>query len=531
MVRFNGTSSIQQFSEATGLSKIIPKIQRHKSTIAGVASAGLGLASLCVMPPLASAICLGASKFLGGASLLSYCRDFFNKMKDEKAVQRKGEKHDIETGMRNIAEAIGGRNFGKIELSEVSREDRKELNEDADKLVMSDETKTAWNTIKGAISAKVRSAYGKKQDNYDCVYMHGPPGTGKTEFAKALRGAVPKEYELKHAEISAGELLDGGARKLRELKEKIIKEIKAVKDTDNPVCFSFFLDEAEAGLNRDRSVSGGAANEYLTFVNEIKDAAAKNKNVYILGALATNFDEMVDSAAKRDGRVTHNLEISYLGEEKNKEMIDIAVKQLDLNGFSDEEKAGITKKILNHPAVKEAIQDDEIIEEAKEGGTEGEAEENKAKITIKRKKNLAGASIIEAMKNAKRRMEKAHEESEKAIGGLLKDSDKVDEFAKYYAEALEKSAKKAENDRKKAKADLKRQEGVKEQLANIVEAIRGNDDQAELKKLIKDFSDSMIEKAGNTERDRLIASSARTLIEDAMRLQGYSNVDGNWVKT
>jgi hypothetical protein len=67
--------------------------------------------------------------------------------------------------------------------------------------------------------------------------------------------------------------MERGAEKLNHLKKEVLGLIDNAKDPNKPVALGFFFDEVEGSLNKDRSMNAGVVNEYLTFINEIKDAA------------------------------------------------------------------------------------------------------------------------------------------------------------------------------------------------------------------------------------------------------------------
>lgn len=335
----------------------------------------------------------------------------------------------------NLVTAMGSQPLASIELKEIASKQRLAMKEV--KPIMDNTTQDVFDFIKAKIEKTDKSTWKGQEDNYDCIYLYGPPGTGKTVFANSLFGAVPNEYSLKVANITSGDLMERGAEKLKRLKRNILKEIEDAgkitldKPIPKPLCIGFFLDEVEASLHKNRSINHGVVSEYLNFINQIKDETVSNKNVYILGALATNFDAFVDGAVKRDGRITHTLEIGYPSLDVKKAILKSSVKDLGINI----NKKTLTDRLTDNQQVNDALSEP----------------------------SLTGASIEEAMKKTQQRI---------SLGERSQNNVNINEFINEFISQLGKSSQRAKEQREKDEAELQAKQSKGEHLRNIANALQ-----------------------------------------------------------
>jgi AAA+ superfamily predicted ATPase len=156
-----------------------------------------------------------------------------------------------------------------------------------------------------------RLTLGLKQRGEGCVCLHGPPGTGKTAFARQLANAL--ERPLLHR--SAGDLLDkyvGGT-------EKAIVEM--FEEASRSECV-LLLDEAE-GLMRDR---GTAVRGFeVTQVNELLVRMEAFRGIFLC---ATNGFEALDPASLR--RFALRVEFSPLNGDQNLLLLERTASKLGL---------------------------------------------------------------------------------------------------------------------------------------------------------------------------------------------------------
>ena len=131
-----------------------------------------------------------------------------------------------------------------------------------------------------------------KEANMDLpkgILLFGPPGCGKTLFAKAIAGETHMNFISVKGNEFTSKWVGESEKNLREIFESARKQ---------PPCVIFF-DELEAFLAKREEVDEHNKSLVTTFLTEM-DGFAKDDKFFVIGA--TNNPDILDSAAIRPGR-------------------------------------------------------------------------------------------------------------------------------------------------------------------------------------------------------------------------------------
>lgn len=132
------------------------------------------------------------------------------------------------------------------------------------------------------------------------LLLSGPPGTGKTTFARALCNTLQVPLVV----TSVATWLEGGH--LNDVIRKMSKTFEEARELQPCI---LFVDEID-GIGKRQPAEREYADYWNTVVNralELLDGAAKSEGVIVVGA--TNRPMEIDEALRRSGRLETHIEI------------------------------------------------------------------------------------------------------------------------------------------------------------------------------------------------------------------------------
>jgi len=149
------------------------------------------------------------------------------------------------------------------------------------------------------------------------ILFFGPPGTGKTHFAKAIAGALSWKY----IEIVPSMLMVDGVEKiganLRELMEK-------ARDLDEVIIFIDEFEEIAGSRDVGDRIDKSITNEFLKQISLLKNQANK-----ILLVCATNYIRQLDAAMLRPGRFDCIIPVGGLDKEGRTTILEYYLAKLN----------------------------------------------------------------------------------------------------------------------------------------------------------------------------------------------------------
>ncbi|TLS35459.1 AAA family ATPase [Pseudalkalibacillus caeni] len=151
------------------------------------------------------------------------------------------------------------------------------------------------------------------------LLMEGPPGNGKTLFAKAIAG----ESNTPFFQISASDIEDkyvgSGSKKI----ENIFKEVrKKVKESGKAI---LFIDELDAIGSKRENRSVQETNQTINKLLTELDGFEKETNILVIGA--TNLASNLDTALTRSGRFDRIINVPKPNLNDRKEIIELYLRK------------------------------------------------------------------------------------------------------------------------------------------------------------------------------------------------------------
>ncbi|GAA0241543.1 ATP-binding protein [Haladaptatus pallidirubidus] len=154
------------------------------------------------------------------------------------------------------------------------------------------------------------------------ILLHGPPGTGKTHFARAIAGELGHPY----LELSAGDIK---SRWVNVSTEQVNQLFNEAEQFERCVIFVDEIDALLAGRGNDLH------REHAQVVNEFL-AHLDDEDPSFLLIAATNRADLLNEAATRCGRFDQQYEVGLPDKEARKLIFRVRLRELPSNLDEDD---------------------------------------------------------------------------------------------------------------------------------------------------------------------------------------------------
>jgi len=172
----------------------------------------------------------------------------------------------------------------------------------------------------------------------DGFLLFGPPGCGKTYFAKALAGELKKQLEKNGEElhiykISAAEILNSLVGESEKMVKKLFDEAKKHKPS------LIIIDEADSLLktrNDKTDYASRIVNQFLSCYDDVR-----GEEIYII--LTSNFPWELDPAVVRRGRIGNHIYVSLPDKSAREKLFEHFLHELNVSKINYKQLAEISE--------------------------------------------------------------------------------------------------------------------------------------------------------------------------------------------